>query len=140
MQSFFDRWIHVHSDAVHRARTALPATGGSSRCARSRCRRTLVFDDPRRARSFFEALVADNIAIGRPEQIAIVFARQLRKTTKGPFRTRVFNPGTDVKIDFRYKHSPLKQYLKDGRALRIEAVINKPPTSTSSPALSTCPS
>ena len=50
--------------------------------APGRGRRTLVFDDPRRARSFFEALVADNIAIGRPEQIAIVFARQLRKTTR----------------------------------------------------------
>jgi hypothetical protein len=88
--------------------------------------RTLVFDDPRRARSFFEALVADNIQVGRPEQIAMVFARQVRKTTKGPFRTRVFNAGTDVKLDFSYKHSRVKQYLKDGRALRIEAVINKP--------------
>ena len=30
--------------------------------------RTLVFDDPRRARGFFEALVTDNIGIGRPER------------------------------------------------------------------------
>ena len=42
------------------------------------------------------------------------------------FRTRVFGPGTDVKIDFAYKHSRVKQYLKEGRALRIETVINKP--------------
>ncbi len=55
-----------------------------------------------------------------------MFARQVRRTTKGAFRTRVFDPGTDVKIDFSYKHSRIKQYLKDGRALRIEAVINKP--------------
>ena len=41
-------------------------------------------------------------------------------------RTRVFTPGTDVHIDFRYKHSRVKQYLKEGRALRIETVINKP--------------
>ena len=32
--------------------------------------RTLVFDDPRRARSFFEALVADNVGIGRPHEMA----------------------------------------------------------------------
>ncbi len=31
-----------------------------------------------------------------------------------------------MRIEFRYKHSRVKQYLKDGRALRIEAVINKP--------------
>jgi hypothetical protein len=92
--------------------------------------RTLVFDDPRRARSFFEALVADNIDIGRPEQIAAVFEAQVRtrgsRRTQGPFRTRVFSPGTEVKIDFSFKHSRVKQYLKEGRALRIESVINKP--------------
>jgi hypothetical protein len=83
-------------------------------------------DDPRRARGFFEALVGDNVGIGRPEQVAIVFARQVRKTTRGPFRTRIFTPGTEVKMDFAYKHSRVKQYLKEGRALRIETVINKP--------------
>jgi len=88
--------------------------------------RTLVFDDPRRARAFFEALVADNIGIGRPHEVAMVFARQVRKTTKEPFRQRIFSPGTEVKMDFSYKHSRVKQYLKEGRAFRIETVINKP--------------
>ena len=87
--------------------------------------RTLVFDDPRRARGFFESLVPDNVGIGRPDEVHAVFARQ-GKTTKEPFRTRVFSPGTEVKIDFSYKHSRVKQYLKEGRALRIETVINKP--------------
>ena len=31
-----------------------------------------------------------------------------------------------MKIDFSFKHSRVKQYLKEGRALRIETVINKP--------------
>ena len=31
--------------------------------------RTLVFDDPRRARGFFESLVADNIGVGRPDEV-----------------------------------------------------------------------
>jgi hypothetical protein len=87
--------------------------------------RTLVFDDPRRARRFFEALVADNVDVGRPEEVSVIFARQVRKTTKEPFGTRIFSAGTDVKMDFRYKHSRVKQYLKEGRALRIETVINK---------------
>jgi hypothetical protein len=38
----------------------------------------------------------------------------------------VFTTGTDVRIDFRYKHCRIKQYLKDGRALRVETVINNP--------------
>jgi hypothetical protein len=88
--------------------------------------RTLVLDAPRRARAFFEALVADNIGIGRPEEVSLVFARHLRRPTQHPYQTRIFTSGTEVRIDFRYKHSRVKQYLKDGRALRIEAVINKP--------------
>jgi hypothetical protein len=88
--------------------------------------RTLVLDDPRRARAFFEALVSDNIGIGRPEEVSAVFARRVQKNTDSRFQTRVFTAGTDVRIDFRYKHSRIKQYLKDGRALRVETVINKP--------------
>ncbi len=88
--------------------------------------RTLVLDDPRRARSFFESLVVDNIGIGRPEEVSLVFARHLRRPTQHPYQTRIFTSGTEVRIDFRYKHSRVKQYLKDGRALRIETVINKP--------------
>jgi hypothetical protein len=91
--------------------------------------RTLVFNDPRRARRFFEALVADNVDVGRPEEVSVIFARQVRTTTKEPFGTRIFSAGTEVKMDFRYKHSRVKQYLKEGRALRIETVINKAWTS-----------
>ena len=89
--------------------------------------RTLVFDDPRRARLFFESLVADNIGVGRPHEVHAVFGRDRRgRTTGQPFSTRIFNPGTEVRMDFRYKNSRVKQYLKEGRALRIETVINKP--------------
>ena len=69
--------------------------------------------------------MADNIGIGRPDKVAMVFARQVRSTTKEPFRGRVFSPGTEVQVDFAYKHSRVKQYLKEG-PLRIETVINKP--------------
>lgn len=89
--------------------------------------RTLVFDDPRRARGFFEALVADNVGIGRPHEVHVVFGRDRRgRTTPQPFMTRIFSAGTEVRMDFRYKHSRVKQYLKEGRALRIETVVNKP--------------
>jgi hypothetical protein len=35
--------------------------------------RTLVFDRPRHARGFFEALVADNLDIGRPDSVELIF-------------------------------------------------------------------
>ena len=125
VQSFFDRWI-THIPTPFTAADRAAGYWWELSMRQVEVSRTLVFDDPRRARGFFESLVADNIGIGRPHEMAAVFARQVRKTTKEPFATRVFCPGTEVKIDFRYKHSRIKQYLKEGRALRIETVINKP--------------
>jgi hypothetical protein len=126
VQGFFDRWSAV---------IPTPFTEDDQRAGYwwelSMCQvevsRTLVFDDPRRARGFFESLVADNIGIGRPEQIRAVFIADRRgRKTPLPSSTRVFSPGTEVHVDFSYKHSSVKQYLKEGRALRIETVINKP--------------
>jgi hypothetical protein len=92
--------------------------------------RTIVFDAPRHARSFFEALVADNLDVGRPDQIEVIFDRQIRNGTKratpGVFKTKVVTRGVDVTVNAFYQHSRIKQYLKDGRALRIETVINSP--------------
>jgi hypothetical protein len=93
--------------------------------------RTLVFDAPRRARAFFEALIADNLDIGRPANVEIIFNRHIRRDTPGVFRTAIDRPtvGPDsggVVLNLFYKHSRIKQYLKDGRAMRIETVINAP--------------
>jgi hypothetical protein len=48
--------------------------------------RTLVFDAPRRARSFFEAMVRDNLGIGRPEEVELIFTG--RRTPLGRPRTQ----------------------------------------------------
>jgi hypothetical protein len=93
--------------------------------------RTLVLDAPRRARAFFEALIADNLDIGRPANVEIIFKRHIRRDTPGVFRTAIDRPaiGPDtggVVLNLFYKHSRVKQYLKDGRAMRIETVINAP--------------
>jgi len=93
--------------------------------------RTLVFDAPRRARAFFEALIAGNLDIGRPANVEIIFNRHIRRDTPGVFRTAIDRPviGPDsggVVLNLFYKHSRIKQYLKDGRAMRIETVINAP--------------
>jgi hypothetical protein len=125
VQAFFDRWMACIPTPL----TAHDRAAGywwQLSIRQIETSRTLVFDDPRRARSFFEALVSDNIGIGRPEQVSMVFARPLRRPAKTAYGTRVFTTGTDVRIDFRYKHCRVKQYLKDGRALRVETVINNP--------------
>lgn len=88
--------------------------------------RTIVFDAPRQGRAFFEALVADNLDIGRPDHIELIFGRRDRSRRPGVFATRVITHGVDVTVNAFYKHSRVKQYLKDGRALRIETVINNP--------------
>jgi hypothetical protein len=88
--------------------------------------RTLVFDAPRRARAFFEALVADNLDLGRPDEVELIFNRQVRSNTVGKFATRIVTRGVDVILNVSYKHSRIKEYLKEGRALRIETVCNTP--------------
>jgi hypothetical protein len=46
--------------------------------------------------------------------------------TPGRFRTRVITSGVTVSLHVDYTHASIKQYLKDGRAMRIETVVNAP--------------
>jgi hypothetical protein len=100
--------------------------------------RTIVFDAPRNARAFFEALVADNLDLGRPENVELIFGRAPKGRTGRPPKTppvyktaldryQALGPWTTaVTINAFYKKSRIKQYLKDGRALRLETVVNSP--------------
>ena len=92
--------------------------------------RTLVFDAPRHARAFFEALVGDNLDIGRPESVELIFTGPRhpgRPVKLGCVpKTKVVTRDTEVTVNAFFTHSRIKQYLKDGRALRIETVVNSP--------------
>ena len=94
--------------------------------------RTIVFDAPRQARAFFEALIADNLDLGRPENVEVLFKRAHPRGRKpkdqagGVFRTAIDRRCGGVTINALWRHSRVKQYLKDGRALRIETVVNSP--------------
>src|SRR6266536_2849756 len=82
---------------------------------------------PSGARGFFEALVADNLDIGRPHNVEIIFGRRVRRDTGGTFRTAIDRRDNGgVIVNVFYKHSRIKQYLKDSRAMRIETVVNAP--------------
>ena len=101
--------------------------------------RTLVSGAPRRARAFSGALIAGNLDIGRPANVEIIFNRHIRRDTPGVFRTAIDRPVTGpdsggVVLNLSCKHSRIKQYLKEGRAMRIETVINAPPPPATSGA------
>jgi predicted MarR family transcription regulator len=91
--------------------------------------RTIVFDAPRHARAFVEALVADNLDLGRPDNVELIFTGRRPGYRGRPIKhdvckTSVITRDTQVSVNAYFKHSRIKQYLKDGRALRIETVIN----------------
>jgi hypothetical protein len=130
IEVFAQRWLH---------RLPLPFTRADQRAGywweismrQVEVSRTIVLDAPRRARAFFEALIADNLDLGRPANVELIFNRHIRRDTPGVFRTTIDRPviGPDtggVVVNVFYKHSRVKQYLKDGRAMRIETVINAP--------------
>jgi hypothetical protein len=85
---------------------------------------TRVFDAPAAGRAWFEQTIRDQLTLGRPDHIAIVFARRITRTTPGRFHTRVITRGVDPAIQVHYKHSKVKQYFKEGRALRTETTVN----------------
>jgi hypothetical protein len=55
--------------------------------------RTDVFTRPLRGREFFEQVIRENIDLGRPDRVQLVFPRRIQKNTPGLFRTRVITDG-----------------------------------------------
>ena len=87
-----------------------------------------MLDRPVSGRVFFEHVIRDNLDAGRPDQVGLIFDRKLRRTgpraTPGRFRTRVITEGVTPSLHIDYKHTTIKQYHKEGRALRTETTIN----------------
>ena len=89
---------------------------------------TQMLDKPITGRIFFEQVIRDNLDLGRPDQVGLVFDRRVHRGTKratpGRFRTRVITEGVTPSLHVDYKHATIKQYHKEGRALRTETTIN----------------
>jgi hypothetical protein len=89
---------------------------------------TQVLDRPVSGRVFFEHIIRDNLDAGRPDQVSLIFDRRLihgrRRSTPGRFRTRVITEGVTPSLHIDYKRTAIKQYHKEGRALRTETTIN----------------
>ena len=85
---------------------------------------TQVLDRPVSGRIFFEDVIRENLDIGRPKQVQLIFDRGVIKTTPGSFRTRVLTDGVIPSLHIDYKGTRIKQYHKEGQALRTETTIN----------------
>jgi hypothetical protein len=128
VQSFFDRWSHrLPWPLTDQDRAA----GFDHRLAICQLEVSLteVFDRPVQGRHFFEAVIRENLDLGRPDRVALLFPLRLTRATRPPaygYRTRVITDGVAPSLHVEYKHSHVKQYFKEERALRTETTINDP--------------
>lgn len=85
---------------------------------------TQVLDQPLNGRVFFEEVIRENLDIGRPTYVQLIFDRRIQRNTPTRFRTRVITHGVTPSLHVDYKLTRIKQYFKEGRALRTETTIN----------------
>lgn len=86
--------------------------------------RTQVFDRPLRGREFFEEVIRDNLDLGRPDRVQLLFERRISARTPGRFSTRIITQGVAPSLHIEYKRCHIKQYFKEARALRTETTFN----------------
>ena len=89
---------------------------------------TQMLDRPVTGRIFLEQMIRDNLDIGRPDKVSLIFGRRIhngrKRPTPGEFRTRIVTDDVTPAVRVEYKNTKVKQYHKEGRALRTETVIN----------------
>ena len=85
---------------------------------------TQGLDRPLSGRVFFQRVIRDNIDLGRPKNVQLIFDRRVIKTTPSRFRTRVRTQGVVPSLWVDDKKSTSKQYFKQGRAIRTETTVN----------------
>ncbi|MCA1680933.1 MAG: hypothetical protein LC777_19335, partial [Actinobacteria bacterium] len=124
IEAFFARWMRVLPSpfiAVERARFGYRLSLRQLELSDTR-----VFDRPAAGRAWFEQTIKDQLDLGRPDRVQVVFDRKVTRATPGIFQTKVITRGVAPVIQAHYKHSKVKQYLKEGRALRTETTVNDP--------------
>ena len=128
VQAFFDRWTARLPSPLT---TANRAAGYTHRLALQQVEVSLthVFARPVQGRHFFEAVIRENLDLGRPDRVGLLFPHRITRTTPPPawgYRTRVLTDGVEPSLHVEYKSSHVKQYFKEQRALRTETTINNP--------------
>jgi hypothetical protein len=92
---------------------------------------TQILDRPLSGRIFFEEIIRENLDLGRPDKVQLIFDRRVSRRTPGHFRTRVLTQGVIPSLYVDYKNSRIKQYMKlvpgvSQVGVRTETTINNP--------------
>jgi len=85
---------------------------------------TQVLDRPLHGRLLFEQVIRENLDLGRPEEVQLIFNRKITRRTPGRWRTRILTSDVTPSLNVYYKNTRIKQYHKENRALRTETTIN----------------
>ncbi len=125
VQAVFDRWV---------ARLPLPVTGADRAAGvghrlsllQLEVSRTPVFARPLRGRECFEAVLRDQLDLGRPSRMQLLFDRKITRATPGRFRTRVITDGVVPSLHVEDTRCHITQSFQEGRALRTETPVNDP--------------
>jgi hypothetical protein len=106
IDAFFRRWL---------ARLPHPFTGADRRAGyryqlsilQAEFSLTQVLDRPHSGRVFFESLIRENLDLGRPDKVSLIFDRRVRvrgrRPTPSRWRTRVLTDGVTPSIHVDYK-------------------------------------
>ena len=140
VQAFFDRWVErlpwpltsVDRAAGYRHRLSLWQVEVSL---------TQIFREPVYARRWFEAILRENLDLGRPDRVSLLFPTRLTRATPPPtrgYRTRVITAGVAPALHVSFKHSDLKQYFKNW-GIRTETTFNDPTDVQRTKGLATLP-
>jgi hypothetical protein len=119
IQALVDRWLNILPTPL----SEVDEVGGywwEFSMRQIEVSHTLVFDAPRHARSFVEALISDNLDLGRPDTIEVIFGHQIRtgpkRSTPGVFKTSS-HPKRDLHV--LVVHADLRERRGRARPWRL---------------------
>ena len=69
---------------------------------------TQVFDRPVRGRVFFEEVMRENLDLGRPDHVQLIFDGRVTRRTPSRHRTRVITDGVIPSLHVDHKHSRIR--------------------------------
>ena len=115
IQDLLDKWLQILPNPFTSADTDAGYTYNVS-IPQAEFSLTQMLDTPTSGRVFFENVIRENLDIGRPDQVSLIFDRQIKtrgpKATPGRFRTRVITDGVTPSLHADYKNTTIKQYHK----------------------------
>ncbi|MFN7924872.1 MAG: hypothetical protein U0Q16_32535 [Bryobacteraceae bacterium] len=100
---------------------------------------TQIFDRPLRGREFFEEIIRDNLDLGRPDRVQLIFDRAVTKKTPGEFRTRVIQDGSTPACTSTTRTLTRSSISKRGEAAGPKARSATPTILVSTKACPICP-